>query len=945
MSTPTGWNYDLMGTSEDKKASKLAVRPPYAYELRNVDGTTEGPCRPFPGFKEIYRFGSPGIRTYGTGSHHDSSSEILEFFPFQITVGASHYAYGFVYRMRRSGAATGSEACDIFVDLWRSNGGASHTGEWEQRLVLKEGVPLPPWIATNGRPMSVVAHDRFLYVFVEGVSAVSLYYLQDEVDPDLYTVEITSPLGPKGRPTLVGPAKAGLLGSTDPPGANRAGVAQVVLLAYSPEETGLMTGTYPSGSDSGTGIPPGRQSLDDIEYLEPGDYAFAVQLFDTRSGRYSALSEVAQARAYDFDPDTSGTLSATSLFAAVEVSYNSDTYDQLYVYRSVKVQDAGGTYVAGILHLDKIIDLADYLTINSGSGMFVGPYDQSIYYYELEDKQLVYQETFNDLVLFDEEVPRGGAAIWYEGVMVVGAIRDNPVSTSDENRRDDTLLSVSDIRYSSLLYKSGELFPPGNRYVPSQSATPVLTFVQAGPHVIGFSRDKQYHFRKSGTYMKPEEMHDGFGLVGPHGVDVVGSAAYFVTTKGLKTVDAMGQLEDVKAFNEVILEDWSSDLNAVSVAYDPGVSALFVLNPNRYEGCVLWFNSAMASELSDVRFRQVARGAWPTAVNDYAWNTFRLNPNDATITGWDSPLAQRAFFLEKLPREEDNNPLLDTTYEQRVLMVDYNREKTQTSGVLSPAARYSMMPFSGDSIFKVAATLSREGGLISTDYLELRTRAVVSGTTYYTDGNHYVSSDIWGCRVYVLWSSDPTLIGQAAWIKYRVGTTANTALVALEEGRNNLNGLQAGDIVGISPVPFRWIGHPLAAAEQSPQDQTPLNTFQVRHANAISCLFADVQGVHTTSEHSTEARFTGLLFRNSSDEPSAIGYTRDNNNERTRSIHDDETPDVAGIGESTTAGRHGFGSLSMTPGIQVLCPDIDYRLVAVKVTGNLVDSASTKRRS
>ena len=942
MSTPTGWNYDLMGTSEDKKASKLAVRPPYAYELRNVDGTTEGPCRPFPGFKEIYRFGNPSSKVYGTGGYHNSSSEIVEFFPFQITVGSNHYAYGFVYRMRRSGAATGSEACDIFVDLWRSNGGPSYTGAWEQRIVLKEGVPLPPWMAVDGRPMSVVAYDRFLYVFVEGVSATSLYYLQDETNEDLYTATITSPIGPKQRPTLVGPAKAEPLGSTDPPATDRAAVAQVVLLAYSPEETGLMSGIYPSGSDSGTGIPPGRQTLDDIEYLEPGDYAFAVQLFDTRSGRYSALSEIAQARAIDFDPDTSGPLTATSLFAAVEISFNSDVYDQAYIYRSVKVQDAGGTYVAGILHLDKIIDLSDYLTVNADSASFIGPNDQAIYYYELEDKQLVYQETFNDLVLFDEEVPRGGAAIWYEGVLIVGAIRDNPISTTDEHRRNDVTLSISDIRYSSLLYKSAELFPPGNRYVPSQSATPVLTFVQAGPNVIGFSRDKQFHFRKSGTYLKPEEMHDGFGVTGPHAVDVVGSAAYFMTTKGLKTVDAMGQLEDIKAFNELILEVWSGDLAGVSIAYDPGVSALFILNPTRYEGCVLWFNSAMSSELSDLYFRQVARGAWPSAVSGYAWNTFRIDPNDTDITGWDSPLAQRAFFLEKAPRESESASVLGANWGQRVFVVDFNREKMQNLGSRSTEARFSMLPFEGDSIFKVHSDYNASS---ATDYMQVRTAAVVLGTTYYEDGNHELDQSIWGCKLYVLWSSNTSMIGRSAWITHRPGTALDYSYIAFGENRSNLVGVKAGDIVGISPVPFRWIGHPLSAAEQTPQDPSPANTFQLRHAQAISCLFSDVQGIHLESEHSTEARFTGLLYRNSSPTPTAIGYTRDNNNDRTRSIHDDETPDIAGMAEGDGRGRHGFSSLLMTPGIQILCPDIDYRLVSVKVTGTQIDSSSSQRRS
>lgn len=926
MSTTRGWNYTLMGTTEDKRASKVAVRPPASYELLNVDGSTEGPCRPFPGFKEIFQF--PTFGGSGFGVEHDWSSEVVEFFPFQITIGATGYSYGFVYRLRRRSAATGDDACDVYVDYWDST---DPVGGWVRGVQLLEGVPLPPWMADDGRLMSVSAYGKYLYVFVEGESAVAMYFEEVESLPGTFNRVVTTPLGPGRRPKLTDPAKAGTLGSTTPPYGARAGIGQVVLLAYTPEETSLMTGTYPSGSDSGSGVPAGRQSSEDLNYLEPGDYAFAYQLYDSRSGRWSALSDVAQARAADFDPDGSGALSTTSLYAAIEVSYDSDRYNQMYVYRSVKVQDAGGTYVAGILHLDKIIDLDDYLTVNSGSGSFVGSYDQSIYYYELEDKQLVYQETFDDLVTFDQEVPKAGASIWYEGVMLLGAIRDTSPSTDEENRRDDKLRGLSDIRYSSLLYNSGELFPPGNRYVPSQAATPVVSFVQAGPHVIGFSRDKQYHFRKSGTYLKPEEMHDGFGVTGPHALDTVGSSVYFVTTKGIKTVDAMGQLEDVRAFNETIIERWQDDLGAVSVAYDPQVSALFVLNPVRYEGCVLWFNSAMSSSLDDVRFLQVARGVWPSAVT-YDADAFRISANDPSITGWDSPLLQRAMFLEKAPRTEVDDAVTDSTWRQRIFVVDYGREKLQVSGTGALESRFSMLPFTGDSIFLVKTAFHS-----TNPNLELK----MTDASY--TGMHILNKDVWGCKVYVVWSATSSLIGQSAWINYRVSSAGT---VELGEGGDNLEGLAVGDVVAISPVKMRWVGCPLSAAEEAagtPDD--PNNYFQGRAVQAITCAFSDVRGFHTESGHSAEARFTGLLYRGSTSTPTARAFTRANTNERARALYDDETPCVAGFSESTTEGRHGLLGLSVTPGFEIICPDIDYRVVAVKVSGRLVDTGSSKRRS
>jgi len=207
--------------------------------------------------------------------------------------------------------------------------------------------------------------------------------------------------------------------------------------------------------------------------FEAGDYSFGYQLVDSKTGRRSALSNIAQVRSEDFTVTRTQGGNTISVkqdqYMGIELVYDSAKYDLMYVYRSVKIQDAGGTMVAGLLFLDKIVKLSDYLTCKNGAGVsytfntLTTSNRHVMYFYELEDKQLVYQNPYVDRSVFDETMPYGGAAIFYQSTMLMSRIEVPTASTTEESRNVDPHRGLGEMRWSSLMEMSPELFPPFNR--------------------------------------------------------------------------------------------------------------------------------------------------------------------------------------------------------------------------------------------------------------------------------------------------------------------------------------------------------------------------------------------------------------------------------------------------------------------------------------------------
>lgn len=883
------WDVPLVNTTMDAKSSRIKVAEPFSWRLIGADGSTEGGLRPFPGFMEVHRFNWErwSLETLG---QHDETSEIIDIKSVNFTVADRWYGYGFVYRVRRR---NGSPLADVFIDYYHTQ-----LGRWIMGQRLMGAVPLSPREdPLIGRQMTATTQGRNLYVMIKDKEPV-LAYIQREAP---YGLRVIPNTGPGLRPDLTPPSRAGPLGAISTTGdANRPGAGQLVLLEFPPKDVDPL-------------IPDGHAQEDlPLASLTPGDYAFGYVLYNSQTGKRSALSQIADVRKVDFDVDPADDVDPVPLYAAMEVVYDETQYDRAYFYRSVRVQDAGGVYIAGILHLDGIVDLSTITTVNTLSSTLA----QAVYWYELSDKQLVFQSTFQDRTLYDADMPKGGAAIWYEGALVVGAISQAVRSASDDVRREDEIRGVGEIRWSALTEVSPELFPPENRYYPSLQYDEVIAFEKAGPNVIGFSRARQFMIRKEDQYMRVTEMHEGFGVVNPRATATVGSLVYFITSKGLKSVASDAQVDEARAINHIIQTEWRNDLGAVELTFDPLTSCLYVFNPIRGSACLFWFNSAIVTELRELPFYTSTRGAWP---QNFVYEKMDLlNPvslGSLNVT-YRNPLEERAFFVQNAPKNNPSDRVLG--FQFRLFVHDSKRARSHRGAVLINRPCLTLLPVEDDAVFNVQSEF--KGG----DTISL---GDAYGTTWPTE--------VWGYRLYVLHAANPELIHKSAVVRCPGETSGDFILT--EATAEALHGLEAGDIVGFSPVYFEWQG---ALLGTQADDGTPIanqfDYFSVKHAETMGASFAGVTTPPLEDRPAFVSRFKATIYRGTEPLPAAEAFPTLPDGSPVASVVDRESIHHAAFGTPGEEVKHGIAGTTLTPGLIIICPSLDFELLGVRVQGRIL---------
>lgn len=862
----TSWVYNLMETTVDRSGPRPSVSKPNSYELVGVNGQVEGGISPFPGFMEAHVF-NPSVS--GAGKMAWTGSDVLEFHPFECKVGTEDYAYGFVYR---TGSANGGTA-RILVDHCIVTAG---NGSWSYNNDLLGGITGPTQInTTGGKQMSVAVWGRFVYVFVQDESPVVF-----EFTP-AFTKRTQT--GPGKRPTLLSPNASVSLGNVPTPTGTRSAAGQIFLTEFFPDE---ITGVLGTSADFADGPTMGRK---EVASLKPGSYAFAYLLVNSNNGLRSALSEIAYAKLEDFDPDGTGSLGPVNLHVAIEIKLptgNPKGFDQAYIYRSVRVEAAGGTYTAGLLHLDAIINIGEY---------------SGIYFYCLDDRQLVRQDTFVDNIMHDENMPKAGSAAMYESTLLCSNITETTNSSSEFYRPNDASTGLGELRWSSTTESCPELFSPLSKYLPKVPNNSIYSFEQVGPNLMGFSFDRIYLIRKE-SGMSVYELHSGYGITNSWASETVGTICYFLTNKGLKAIDVQAQLDDVKSINEVIISKWTSDLNRVSVAYDPIMSTLFLVNPVKKETYLFWFNTAKVTSLEDTDFVMCRRGSWPQNMKD--------QQNQMTSADWAQPLVERCFFLRN--PESGDRPVL--------YVVDYKDQLTQSSGTYASSKRCTLFPFQGDSVFTLSS--NKAGHILSCD------------TSFPSTG---VCS---GYQVYVLKASNRSLVGKKATVSLTSGST-----VTLDSAdSSNLNGLLAGDVVGLSPVVVRWVGYPssLVSDEGIPEDS--LNMFRVKHFDSLALSMTDVLNPRSAV---LEGIVRALAYRGNDTNPSAIGYTLDTSGGWENALSEYEGVYYAAFEAPsttvTTKPKYGIDGSCLTPGFQIVYPDATFMVIGVNVTGSIRASLRTRR--
>lgn len=671
--------------------------------------------------------------------------------------------------------------------------------------------------------------------------------------------------------------------------------------------------------------------------IEQGDYVFAYELFDSKTGRRSGISEIVQARATDFsdlpttDPITTeeDETQVKSGYAMIDLVYDATKFDYAYIYRSVNTENAGGTFSAGVLNLDNLIKLDEYLIRGyqpTGEGQTATPYKRAAYVYRLSDLELIYQATYQNESVFDEKMPFGGVVEWYDGTLMMSSINATPVSSSVETLTEgDTLRGLGELRWSSMTERSPEMFSPMNRYVPNVPSNEIINLTKVGSAVVGFSRDRMYHIRKDGGggmgFLRVLELHEGFGVASSFCSDTVASTIYFLTTKGIKAVDNQGRLDDVRGFDFLITDEWSSTLDNISIAFDPLSSVLFVLNPDKQEACCMWFNTAKTSLLKDMNFSEVRKGPWPSDLNNAA-----------------SDLVDRALFVQNTPTSGIS---LDgvTGYRPRVYVYDYNYSKTITNSLsFNGQRRLTMMDGEGDSRFALSAYSGSQPSEKSTIKLNVT-------------GGEKISDEWVGAYLYVIKSATASLVGTKAKItsianaqvqKYTSGSGDTTITVDGTAFRS----LAAGDRVGVSPVYMRWIGHNLGMNSESGEKFAGIDFHRTRHVDGMGLSITDVSGP-PTSDSKVDNKYRSLVFSGANLTPIEKVEPKDLNGTTIASLVDGVSTNWAAFGADSNAialqGSYGLNGPALTPGLEVFCPDLDFRLLSVVVSGKILASDRTSR--
>ena len=600
----------------------------------------------------------------------------------------------------------------------------------------------------------------------------------------------------------------------------------------------------------------------------------------------------------NFDPGNIG----------IEIVYDSSKFSKARMYRSVRVQDAGGSYAASIVQLDKIITLSDYLTTDQ-SGM-TGTYKRAIYYYRLDDLALIYQDPYVDRSVFDENMPKAGAAIEFDGICLTSNILNSGSSGASEDGSFDNYRGVGEFRWSSMAETNPELFPPENYHVPSKIANQVIKFTRSGGVVLGFANNVIMHISREFTgltsYMKVLPIHEGFGLVHRKAVQTVGPFTYYVSEKGVKTIDAQARLDSLHALDGII-EDWKSDYANLSMGYDAQGSVVYILNKTQKKAALMWLNTSSISELHDMPFDEVVTGQWPST-------------SDA-----DSDLVERAFFVQNQPVITSPN----TNFTPCVWVMDAKREDTISgsgTGDFNSKPNQRLLHYSKDSRFQVTG-------------FDGSAKTVTIDPTYAGTVNLANTGGDWtGAYMYIIGvgdSANESRIGEKAQIK----SISSATITYINESSGFT--LSSGDRIGLSPVYFKWGGSLLGYNDPvDPQSPTPTGLHIARIIDSIAAYFSNVSGAaFVDSVNTKDVFYKGLMFEGDSDTPVSTSIPVNLSGAYVKSIQEGESTYWAAFE------KHGVRGMAMSPGLEVFCPDLDFRLLSAIIEGKIVPTFRTERPS
>lgn len=611
------------------------------------------------------------------------------------------------------------------------------------------------------------------------------------------------------------------------------------------------------------GLTP-TQENDEVASLSSGTYSVLVYFADSQTGLRSSAP-------VPFTVEGSGRLS-------LRILYDGVLWDTAYVYRTLKAIE---NIPNANLHLDQIIRLENFYTRRTGEGEVFDPDEtdlrQALYYFEASDDELTFTQVYDESLQFDRRVPKAGAAINYEGAMILSNIRDGG-SGGD----------LGEIRWSLLSRRAPELFPALSRWVPDPHSNTPIVWKEAGNNVIGLSRSMVFHGRRENLFLRLQTLHNGAGVANYRAATVVSQNVYFVDEYGLKAISSMGELDELRSVNHMIIKEWAGDHPYVSLAYDGTVNALFVFNEAKKDALVLWFGSSRATELQRLPFSLVADGFWPEQ-----WDG----------TNFGDPLRQRAFFVQNAPV----GPTAVSEFKPRVLLMDYQRRRKTPSG----ADRICMLPITGNSV--VELTSSSAGSVLVSS----------AETVMPVNAEGAVARIVEG---------PANLLGK----EYLLGAQLDDfryLCAPIGDAPSGSFGVTTRAIIG--SIPVRWTGHPVMLQNDEGEVFAQADFFRGKQFESLGLSFGFVAG--DVAGDPAIAFYTAKVFAGDEEEPRIVARSLDNDGKTPRAMEAGEEVKYAAFG------THGLYAYSLTPSAEIHSVDLDFRLLGAIVPGKITGVYRTRR--
>lgn len=606
--------------------------------------------------------------------------------------------------------------------------------------------------------------------------------------------------------------------------------------------------------------------------LEPGNYGFAYELRDSRSGRRSGLSAVTNLAESAFG--------GSAKYVKASVPVDTAKWDRLYVWRSVSADTAGGTFSAGMFLLDNIIE---------------SPANPQLAFAKLGDLALSVQDPYLSKQEFDETCPKGGACGILDNMMVVSSVTGQGASAASGATVGDELRNLGEIRWSTSSEIGPELFSPMGRYLPSSGNSDPVAFRRVGPALVGLGPDRLFHLRKSSMLVRVEEIHEGYGIVGRKACATMAGILYWVGPRGLQAMSADGALDDVTGLDDLLATQWQGG-EAVQMASDPDMGAVILLEPGRGEAAVLWLKQQSLTELEGLPFTHVATGMWPS------------DPDDLSST-----VRRRALFCMDFP-EADTPP---NGWRPKLYWADWRRERSSSSGAGAPTnPRICLLDVTGDTCFTTSEVFT--GADFALGNLEVGTSGKV--TPGGCVGGRLVVTEVApenGVR-------NESYIGKGATI-----LAVASGSFTLGEGKADLEDLPQGSKVAVCPVTVRWEGPPIGATEAA-DGKSEAGFHRRRHVDGMAPMMADVSG---TPAAASQTFWNALLWNSNSREPLTRQVARDETG--AASLVADGVGVGMSVGSSVEGLRTGFTGNVVATGWESFVVDLDFRLLGVRVIGRI----------